>query len=176
MATNMKSCSRKGIPNRFSNTGVMPDAYREYSKHVPWKERITRTQFRDIIEACSSWIILQLLRGAEVLLPENVGSLSVGKKKYEEKSDNRIDWFSTKRLWEEDDECAEEKRLVRFDEEYIYGILYLSNKSKLKQRKLHKFKASRLLKKMLKKQIKNGRTYGDSTIKDNRQWLNYLQA
>lgn len=172
----MKSYSRKGIPNKFSNTGVMPDAYKEYIKHVQCKDRITRTQFRDIVEACSSWIILQLLRGVEVSLPCNVGSLHVGKKKYDEKRDNKIDWFATKKLWLEDEESAEEKTLVKFDEEYIYGILYLSNKSKLKHRKIHKFKASRLLKKMLKKQIQNGRTYGDSTIKDNRQWLNYLQA
>lgn len=176
METEIKSFSRKGIPNKFSNTGVMPAAYKEYSKHVAKKDRITRTQFRDIVEACSSWIILQLLRGVEVSLPCNIGSLSVGRTKQCDKKDNKIDWFVTRKLWNEDEECRKKKTLVRFDEEYRYGILYLSNRSKLKHRKIHKFKSSRLLNRMLKKQIEKGRTYGDSTIKDNRQWLNYLQA
>lgn len=166
METDIITYSRKGCPNQFKNTGVIPEAYKRYRKSdAEGQQKLTKQQFHDIVLACNTWIIAQILKGLVVPLPCALGSLEIVKTPCKRKRDNRINWLETKRLWMEDEECRRNKTLVRFEEEYIYEVLYLSKGSKLKHRKNHYFMTSRLLKRQIKKQINKGRTYGLTTKK-----------
>lgn len=71
------------------------------------------------------------------------------------KTNLKVDWYKTLRLWHDDKEAYECKSLIRSDNEYIYKIFFIKSHFHAKNKEYYNFIPSRTYKSILKQHIKN---------------------
>jgi hypothetical protein len=99
-----------------------------------------------------------LADGYAVTLPRKMGTLQVfkheAKIEWDEeagkfKTNRRIDYNETIKLWAEDEEAKKNKVLIRFTNKYIYNLKYLRTKANFKNKFIYLLHANRSLKKAI---------------------------
>lgn len=138
--------------------------YKKISKHPINEDSYCKLQ-KEFMKFISNF----LLKNGEVILPDKLGKLQIiGKKPKIKVEDNRIkgltpDWFETKKLWEQNKEAKEQKKLVyHFNEDtngVRYRLLWSRNRVLLTNKTLYTFRLTRKNKRTLAKEIKNGKEY-----------------
>ena len=138
------------------------DIYRK----MPKEERTVSLEiFRKIIRRINALIGEQILEGNIIVLPHNMGSLYIGKYENQNKlvdgklkNTMAIDWYSTLSMWEQYPETKEEKRLLKFNTQYTYKLVYDKRKATYNNQKFFRFRLNRQIKVEEKKRIQNRKT------------------
>jgi len=136
-----------------------------YRKNRPKKSifAISDAEYLKIIREMNLLLVENLIKDRTFQLPNGMGSIDIVKvstKTYFDKNDKLvstkpIDMNATLKLWHEDEESYISKRIVRFDNDYVFRIKY--NKKKISCHNLYYYgiKFGRHLKSKLKETIVN---------------------
>jgi len=143
------------------------DSFKTYSKDS--QNPLDIKEYVNIANLYNKFLIDKVLEGEEVSLPYRLGSLSVRGKKQEVRfEDGKIvglapDWVKTKKLWEEDAEAKNSKRLLYHTNEHTDGVRYKYNWSKnrvlVTNKTLYNFRLTRTNKRRLSDLVKNGKKF-----------------
>jgi hypothetical protein len=133
------------------------EGYKNYKKRFPNTE-LSRKEYAEILETFFSEAKDYILNGREFKIPHRLGSLRIIKVKGDLKK-LKVDWKSTKQLWEKDEECKEKKQLVYHLNEHTNGDYYrlYFKKGKVKNISAVSFTPTRGLSRELASKIKNER-------------------
>jgi hypothetical protein len=148
----------------------LPEQYKYYiNNNCENKESsfyVTRTQYSNFLKSLFSLMINNMIhKNDEYQLPYRLGSLCI--RKYVQKvkiidgklvSNFPVDWNSTLKLWEEDEESKKEKKLIRHinKNKEVYRYIYIKGMANYTNKKFYKFKPTRTNKLKLKTAIENG--------------------
>lgn len=139
-------------------------AYRYYlkqctkSKTTPIDEKL----FRKIINYINSRLVKSLFHGEDIIFPYRLGSLKLRKanpKSYFDKGKLKItypiDWGSTLKLWNQDEESYKDKVLVRHQDRDVYKLYYSKTSAYFKNMYYITFRPSRSIKSEIRKRVEN---------------------
>lgn len=155
---------KKGTTFKVRDSQGNRKAYRYIQKNMfPIQESVTEEQFGRIISVIHKYIIGITMNGLSFNLPYQMGQLKIGrvnkKISFDDngklKTNLKVDWYKTLRLWHDDKEAYECKSLIRSDNEYIYKIFFIKNHFHAKNKEYYTFIPSRTYKSILKQHIKN---------------------
>lgn len=126
--------------------------------------KLTSKQFSTIIRAVNKEIGKSLLNGDNIDLPYRMGTLELRKnitKIFFNNQDglintNPIDWYNTLKLWYEDKESKENKKVIKMEEKEIFRLHYNKLKANFKNKSYFFIKFNRELKLKLKEVVKQG--------------------
>lgn len=154
---------RKTIIN---NSIGVKDAYRYLRKHK-WEgigQPLTESEFYLIIRSMNNRLAEELLKGKDIILPCYMGRIEVRKNKAVIKiKDGKmvtnlgIDWNSTLKLWEEDEESLTNKTLVRYDNKEIFKVFYIKRAALYKNKTYYTFIVNRKLRRAISFLGNNGK-------------------
>lgn len=151
--------------HKIVNSYGVYDGFKHYRKIKPKDKKyvLTDCTYFKITRLINQLLAEKLLSGEEIILPHGMGILEI------RKIDNTvrikdgklytpfpIDWDKTLRLWYEDEECKENKTLVRIEEKETFRLLYNKTMSSYKYKSFYVFDFNKDLKKELKDKIKLG--------------------
>lgn len=141
------------------------DAYK-YIRKNKWKEighPVSEHDFYSIIRTVNNNLAKSLSLGNDILLPNHMGRLEIRKyDAYARFENNRvvtnyaIDWDTTLKLWEEDEEAYNKRTLVKIQEKEIFKVYYNRGKAIYNNKGYFAFRPNRALKIALKNNIKEG--------------------
>ena len=142
------------------------DAYK-YIRKNKWfniGRPVTEEEFYKIIRMVNQGLAEELVRGAEIHLPERMGDIEIRKKPSRLSivdgklvTNLPIDWDATLKLWYEDEESYRDKTIVRVENEEIFKVYYNKTTANYNNKSFYEFRPNRELKKELTKQAKAGR-------------------
>jgi hypothetical protein len=150
--------------NNFIN---IRDTYSHYYKEST--SPVDKAIYVDILNKFMQFIANKFLETGEVTLPERMGTLRIrGHKVIPKIVDNKIkglaiNWKETKKLWEEDKEAKETKKLVYYFNDNTNNIMYRVHWYRARVLASNKiyydFKLTRTNKRLLSKLIQQGKEY-----------------
>ena len=133
------------------------------------KNNVKLEEYIDICNNFNKFIMSKVIKGAEVILPSELGTFSVlGSKHpitFNDKGEPNLapNWVKTKELWERCEGCKEKKQLVYHTNEHSSGIRYKMVWSKknmiITNKALYSFRLTRQNKRDISKEINNGKEY-----------------
>lgn len=142
------------------------DAYKHIRRNKwydigrPLKEH----EFYSIIRSVNNLLAEELSGGKEVVFPYKMGKLELKKSKRgvsivegKLKITYPVNWKETMKLWEQDEDSRINKRLIRFENEYIYHIRYCRATAIFENKSFFEFHLNRNIKRALKDNINNGK-------------------
>jgi len=144
----------------------MADYYKYFKKEYPELD-ITNKKFYNVIADFNEKITEMIIEdNLDYQLPHLGASIAVKKTKQIPKivdgklvNTSPVDWVTTNKLWNEDEEAKEKKLLVRFTNyhtsKYVFGIYLKKYIYSFKNKKYYKFKATRTFARLLGKRIKD---------------------
>lgn len=151
--------------HKITNSIGVYDAYKWIRKNK-WLDigtPVSEHDFYKIIRSINEQLILLLLSGGNLQLPQRMGTIELRKRPvvYDIKSGKLkvsapIDWDRTLKLWYEDEESFNKKTLVKMEEKEIFQIYYNKSKATYKNKSFYQFRPNRDLKVQLKHKLKEG--------------------
>lgn len=151
--------------NKIPTDYGMKDYYEFYAEK--YNSDIPRTKYNKIISEINQGIIdMMLNEGFEFKIPYINSTVMIKKDKRTPRIVNGkvinpspVDWVTTRKLWESDEEAAEKKILVRYVNShtsgYVFRIYLKKFGATFKNRSIYKFKASRKFQRELTARIKD---------------------
>lgn len=159
--------AKKGTHNKIRNSLGVYDIYKIIRKNHwydigrPLKEH----EFYTIIRSVNKLLAENIANGEDVAFPERMGKLKLikypcGVEFIDGKLKNTypIDWASTKKLWEEDEEEHQKHTLIRYETPVIYRVRYCKEDATYENKTFYQFKLNQFIKKALKQNIITGKT------------------
>lgn len=153
--------------NKVRNSFGIYDCYkyirknRWYNIGRPLKEH----EFYSIIRNINNLLAKELANGNDIHFPHGMGVLELrkfprGVKIIDGRLVNTypVDWRSTLKLWHEDEEAKRDKSLIRFENKYIYKVVYNKYKANYENQCFYEFDLNRFIKLALKDNINKGKT------------------
>ena len=140
------------------------DAFKWYRKNRP-KDRkyvLKESQYYTIIRRVNEALRDEFIISGDLLLPCKLGKLEI--RKYPTiittegdkiKTNLPIDWYTTLKLWYEDEECKKNKTLVRTNVPEVFRIHYNKVRATYNNKSFYQFSANRELKLLLKRTIRH---------------------
>lgn len=156
----------KKDPNKIKVHYGMAQYYKYYNKKYN-TSNISASKYNQIISEFNKEVIDLIINDSvEYYLPGLNLYIGVRKAKRKPKIMNGklyntvpVDWNTTKKLWEEDEEAKAKKIIVRFNNShtsgYVFSIRLIKSGAEFKNKKYYKFKASRHFARTLGKRIKD---------------------
>ena len=151
--------------HKITNSIGVYDAYKWIRKNK-WLDigtPVSEHDFYKIIRSINEQLILLLLSGGNLQLPQRMGTIELRKRPvvYDIKSGKLkvsapIDWDRTLKLWYEDEESFNKKTLVKMEEKEIFQVYYNKSKATYKNKSFYQFRPNRDLKVQLKHKLKEG--------------------
>ena len=142
------------------------DAYRwiRKNKWLNIGRPLKTEEFYDIIREVNKYLAKELIEGNDVVFPERMGEIGLRRRtpfiKFDSqnklKTDLKVDWNATLKLWYEDEESFNERKLVRMEEKDIFKVYYNKHPANYKNKFFYEFRINRDIKVKLKEQIKAG--------------------
>lgn len=143
------------------------DTYEMYKENVSKERRFSKMEYYKVVKKFLMYMSDKLIDIGILKLPKNLGVLQIMGDDIKIRIDKKtgkmkgaIDWNSTKKLWEECEECKRNRQLVFFTNDSegfkIYKVMWFNKTNNLINKRLYRFKASTSLKKKLTKRIKSG--------------------
>lgn len=151
----------KGTEFAIRNSNGTKEAWRWLNKNN-WfglQERVSEHDFGLIIKTINSSLLDHYLEGYPIKFPFGMGKLELAKIPVvykRERDTHPIDWSSTLKLWNEDEESRIKKQLVKYNVNYLYKIIYSKAKSNFRHRSYYRFAPARSFKKKVIKQVLEG--------------------
>ena len=131
-----------------------------YNIGRPLKEH----EFYSIIRSVNVLLADGLANGNDIHFPHGMGVLEVrkfprGVKIIDGKLVNTypVDWNKTLKLWYEDEEAKNNKAVIRFENDYIYQVLYNKYKANYGNLCFYEFDLNRFIKVALRDNINKGK-------------------
>lgn len=163
--------SKKRFNNIFGSEKAFMQARKSQLTRI-LKPAISREEFYHVTRAVNSLIAERVAEGETIMLPKRVGKLYLVKlqtsptrfaptTKY---TYNKIDWKSTKDLWEKDPETKKEGIVLYFKNKNRYAVRFDSSTVGVKNKIFFQFLPARSFFKLIKKAIDAG---GDALYKIN---------
>lgn len=154
---------------KFKVTGSwgVYDAYKKIRSNGWYNigKSVTEHEFYSILRNVNKLLVEEIATGHSVRLPSYMGKLELRKSKRGVYLDNgklkityAVDWESTKKLWEKDSEAKRNKSLIRFENPYIYKVVYNKKNAKYENKLFYQFTTAKYLKQAIKRSILNGTT------------------
>lgn len=151
--------------HKINNSLGVYDAYK-YIRKNKWLNigrALTEKEFYSIIRRINNYLADEILKGNDVVLPHRLGTLELRKfypRMYIENGDYKntlpIDWYTTLKLWYEDEEAYKERTLVKMEEKEIFKVRYDKSKANYINKSFMEFEVNRDIKRGLKQHIKRG--------------------
>lgn len=151
---------------KVSGSWGIYDAYKLLRKHK-WLNigrPLTEHEFYSIIRGVNDCISEEIVNGQTITFPMRMGKLELRKfpveVKYVEgklKIGYPVDWYSTIKLWYEDEEARNSKTLVRNTEKTKYKVLYKKYSANYENQIFYEFILNRFIKEKLRNNIKEGK-------------------
>ena len=148
----------------ISNSYGLNDAYRYFKKNKPKNlaHPISRADFGHAVRAVNLILRDMLLNSKDVIFPEGMGGLELRKVKARIQFQNnrlrtnlRVNWNETLKLWYEDEEARESKKLVRYEADELFRVFYNRRFICHKNSSYFRWLTNRDFKKLLKEKVKN---------------------
>ena len=142
------------------------DAYKyiRKNKYFDIGAVVKEKQFYLIIRTVSKLLAKEIYEGRSIKLPLRMGEIELRKTPTRLKivdgqlvNHLPIDWDATLKLWFEDNECFQNKQLVRMDERELFKVFYNKTKAEYNNKTFYQFNVNRDVKTKLKQNIKSGR-------------------
>lgn len=155
----MKEMRKFKIKNSF---GVY-DGYKAIRKHHWYNigRPVTEKEFYAIIRGINKLIAEELANGQTVDFPAKMGRLELHKYQVGAFFHNNklkvtypVDWYNTKKLWEEDEEAKKNKTLMYYTNQWVYFIKYIVSKANYENKSFYQFAPNTFIKRRLGKNIK----------------------
>lgn len=150
---------KKRIVSSYGVTDIY--RYIRRNKYMSIGEPIPISNFSRIIQAMNLHLIDKFYKGHDIKLPYRLGSIELRKyiarvefSKGEIQTNLPVNWKATKELWAEDEESRINKTLVRYEEDFIYKILYNKKGAVYKNKLFYMMVFARAFKRGLKPRIK----------------------
>ena len=122
-------------------------------------------EFYAIVRGVNRLLADNIANGETVVFPENMGKLELRKSPRgvsfvngKLKNTYPVDWASTKRLWEEDEEERDKKTLIRYEVPMCYCVRYCRTKALYKNKVFYQFVLNTFIRRKLKDNIVKGKT------------------
>lgn len=141
------------------------DAYK-YIRKNKWlniPKRLTEHEFYSIIRTVNNYFAQEIIQGNDVIFPCKMGKLEVRKYNPKIKFQNGklssclpIDWNATLKLWYEDKESFNKKKLIYETPDEIFKVIYSSYNANYNNKSFYSWYLNRDIKIKLKKKIKEG--------------------
>lgn len=154
--------------HKIRNSLGVYDAYKYYRKVKPKDKEyiLTESQYFSIIRKINNILANQISLGHEVILPCKMGKIELRKYPKTVRIDENgkvqtnlpIDWDRTLELWYNDEESRNNKTLIKEECNEIYKLLYNKSSAQYTNKAYYGFSFNRELKKLLKRNIKDGVT------------------
>lgn len=152
------------MPRNYSN---LRDSYKLYKREE--QNPIDVKTYLLIVNGFMKFLIGKLLSKGQINIPERLGTLQIiGKKVKVRMEDGEIkglapDWANTKKLWEEDSNARQSKKLVYHFNENTNGVRYRFFWSKgrvlVSNKTLYTLKMTRTNKRALSKLVNKGKEF-----------------
>lgn len=151
--------------HKITNSYGVYDAYKNIRKHKWFNigRPLLEKEFYAIIRKCNALMAENLTQGKPITLPKRLGTLELRKvpkriflEQGQYKTNLPVDWKSTRQLWEEDAEAAQDKILIRYELNEIFKIIYNKHRAIYNNVSFIKFKPHRAVKQALVKEIYTG--------------------
>lgn len=146
--------------HKIKNSITTQEIYKQIKKQK--LSKINSKDFYAIIREVNKQICKELIKGKEIEFPNKMGSLELRKApkriQFENgklKTNLPIDWKKTLELWYEDEQAKEKKVLVRFDIDYVFKLIYNSNKASFNNKTFFQFRPHRQLKQLIAKECQS---------------------
>jgi hypothetical protein len=142
------------------------DYYKAFRKENP-SIKISQAQYSNIVSKFNIGLIDLIIEdNVEYVLPHLGSSLSIRKTKNEPKivdgklyNKSPVDWVTTNKLWDEDEEAREKKLLVRFlnnhTSKHVFKVSFKKYIHPFMNKKYYSFKTSRYFARLLADRIKD---------------------
>ena len=150
---------------KVRNSYGVKQGWRWYKKNK-WfgKEPVTEKQFGVIIRRVNEYLVDELLKGHDIILPYQMGRIELRKRnpKIELeggkiKTNLPIDWKRTLELWYEDEKAFQNKTLVRKEYKEVFRIIYSKKHANFTNKTFYNFTPHREVKKKLSNAIKDNK-------------------
>lgn len=155
--------SNKRSPKRFPAHYGISDQYRYFrnalGNTIPLKYGVNKTLYTKIIRKCNKLVSEMIINEAyDFRLGGRLGYLSVKKLKPKltlktdgsldvKKSILKVDWYKTRELWKSNPDALKNKKVIYYEnkhtEGYTYGWRWDKKPSKVKNKNVYSFKATR---------------------------------
>lgn len=163
-AKNVRNANKPRKTKISGSYGVY-DVYRWLRKNKwfdigrPLKEH----EFYSIIRRVNNYYADEFLSSGKMVFPQHMGNLELRKYPVEYKIDKgkvktnlRIDWDATLKLWYEDEESYKKKTLVKMEEKERFRVIYNKGLAFYTNQNFMNFTLNRDIKMELPKRIRNG--------------------
>ena len=154
----LKRNSKKDF--RIKNSLGSKYIYRAVDKSNPLRQ-VSETDFLHIVRTVNNYLVQELINGQSVTIPF-IGIFYIQKRELKTFiKDNKlitrrkIDWYSTHKLWYEDEQAKRDKILVRFPNTDTYELKWF--KLHFKNMRYFKFKLHRTFEAKLREQLKDNK-------------------
>ena len=155
----LKAIGEKNFKVRNSYTSRSIYRALKKNKEIP---DISEQQFSAIIKGVHKYYIKHFLQGSDIIFPLNMGRIELRRYKPEVKFEEGrlkinypIDWKRTLQWWHEDMKAREQKKVLRYEVNKVFRIIYNKRKAKYSNKSFYKFTPARSFKKLLREQIIN---------------------
>lgn len=152
---------------KIRNSWGVYDAYKSLRKNHWFNigRALTEHEFYTIIRSVNKLLADNIVNGETVIFPANMGMLELRKHPKgvsfvngKLKNTYPIDWGSTKKLWESDEEERQKATLIRYETPNVYHVKYCRGCATYENKSFYQFKLNAHIKKRLKEKIINGET------------------
>ena len=147
---------------KIHNSYGTKDAYRWCIKNKYISRSLSEKDFRIIVNTINQYFQDRLLQGYDIKLPEMMGVIEIRKYKthigFEDgklMTNMAVDWDKTLKLWYEDKESYDNRKLVRCDTKERFKIFYNKTKAKYNNKVFYRFSFTRDIRIKLKNIINN---------------------
>lgn len=160
--SSVKKVNGKRVHKATNSYGTI-DAYAYYNKTKPddKKYKLNIKQYRKIIRLINNELRELLIDGKDILFPCYMGKLSLRKVEANIKlvdgkvvTNLPIDWNRTLELWHSDEDCYNNKVLIRQENKHTFKVNYDKSKARYNNKVFYQFSINRLIKLGLKNNIK----------------------
>jgi len=159
----MQMINSKRTKGKISKDYGMADYYKYYKEN--YKNPVSSQKFNKVVSEFNKTIVHNIINSGLEYTPARI-QLTFCIRKYKKiikiengklLNPNPIDWKSTKQLWQDDEEAAEKKIILRYlnnhTSKYIFRIKALKTGNTFKNKKKYRFKACRSFQRQLAKRI-----------------------
>jgi hypothetical protein len=152
------------LRNRKKKDLTIKDCYKHYCTRVIEELRLSYPEFRKVVESFHIKVMEEIFEDKEVHLPFQIlFRVRKQERKVDDFGDLPVNYKATKALWKEKPELIK-KTFIRYDQRFVYKILWDRKECRLKNKTHFSFYATR----------KNNRTLAQLILSGTKQFTEKL--
>lgn len=159
----------------ITNSYGVYDAYKYYRKNKPKGKQyiLSESQYFALIRGVNKLVVEEVLNKGVIKLPHRMGEIFLYKhdfKPYFKDGqliiNKPVNWKETLKLWQEDEESKELKRLIRHDDGFVYYMKLVKRNSNHRNKEYYTLKFNDYSKTEIKKRVEEGNLEAFITSKE----------